>query len=154
VTVLAHNEVTLYKGAEGSIEVKSTCLAIIEELVLGAEPHVSRSAVTFSNDLLKIRGDRVGEPAEDDDVHPGPPRIVGEGIIGLDVVGKGVSYQGHQHEITPEGVVRGRGVQNDVHQLANIRNCSRLDVEVADDGRVVGGAIGRVGRCQGRRGWR
>jgi hypothetical protein len=41
--------------------------------------------------------------------------ILGEGVIELDVVGKGVSRQGHQHEITPKGVVQGRGVKDDVY---------------------------------------
>jgi hypothetical protein len=63
--------------------------------------------------------------------------ILGEGIIRLDVVGEGVLRQGHQHEITPEGIVQGRGVKDDGHQLANVWNHRSLDVEVGDDGCVV-----------------
>jgi hypothetical protein len=67
--------------------VKSTCLAIIEELVLQGEPQLARGTATLPNDLLKINSDRVGEPAEDDNVHPGPRMIAGEGVVGEDVVG-------------------------------------------------------------------
>jgi hypothetical protein len=70
--ILAHREVSLYKIVEGSIEVKSMYLTITKELVLEPEPQVSRGVATFLNDLLKIRGDRVGEPVEDDSVHSGP----------------------------------------------------------------------------------
>jgi hypothetical protein len=69
---------------------KSTCLTITEELVLQGEPQVARRTATLPNDLLKIDSDRVGEPAEDNSVHPGPRRIIGEGVIGEDVVGEGV----------------------------------------------------------------
>jgi hypothetical protein len=68
---------------------KSTCLTITEELVLQGEPQVARRTATLPNDL-KIDSDRVGEPAEDNSVHPGPRRIIGEGVIGEDVVGEGV----------------------------------------------------------------
>jgi hypothetical protein len=93
---------------------------ITEELVLQGEPQVARRTVTLPNDLLKIGSDCVGELAEDDSVHPGPHRIVSEGVIGEDMVGKGVPCQGHQHQVTPDGVVGGRSVQHDVHQLANV----------------------------------
>jgi hypothetical protein len=57
---------------------------------------VLRSAATFSNDLLKIRGDRVGEPSKDDGVHHSPPRIASEDVVGLDVVSESVPCQVHQ----------------------------------------------------------
>jgi hypothetical protein len=66
------------------------CLTVTEELVLQDEPQVARGTTTLPNDLLKIGSDRVGEPAEDDSVHPGPCRIVGEAVIGENVVGEGV----------------------------------------------------------------
>jgi hypothetical protein len=72
----------LYKIVKGSIEIKSTCLMITKELVLEPEPQVSHGAATFPNDLLKIRGDHVGEPAKDDDVNPGPAWVIGEGFVG------------------------------------------------------------------------
>jgi hypothetical protein len=40
VVVLAHREVAMYKIAEGSIKVKSTCLTITKELVLEPKPQV------------------------------------------------------------------------------------------------------------------
>jgi hypothetical protein len=57
------------------------------------------------NNLWKIDSDRVGEQAEDNNVHPGPHRIVGDSIVGENVVDEGVLYQGHQHQVTLDGVV-------------------------------------------------
>jgi hypothetical protein len=44
---------------------------ITKELVLEPEPKVPRGAAPFPNNLHMIRGDRVGEPGENDDIHPG-----------------------------------------------------------------------------------
>jgi hypothetical protein len=66
---------------------------------------VACGTATLPSNLLKIRGECVVEPAEDDDVHPGPCRIVGEGVVEEDVVGEGVSSQGHHHQVTPVGVI-------------------------------------------------
>jgi hypothetical protein len=131
---------------------KSTCLTITKELVLEPEPEVPRGAAAFPNNLHKIRGDRVGEPRENDNIHPSPAWVVGEGIIRLDVVGEGISRQGQQHVVTPPGIVVGRGVQNNVHEGTNIRHRSHLDVEVGDDGVFIQRRVG-CGLCgQGRRG--
>jgi hypothetical protein len=46
------------------------CLTITMELVLEPEPEVLRGAAAFPNDLHKIRGDHVGEPGENDGIHP------------------------------------------------------------------------------------
>jgi hypothetical protein len=91
------------------------------------------------NDLLKIDNDRLGEPAEDDGVHPDPRRVVSEGVL----------CQGHQHQVMPYGIVGGRSVQHDVHQLENVwyRRC--LNVDVGDECRVVGSTIDHVGRSRG-----
>jgi hypothetical protein len=123
---------------------------ITKEPVLQGEPQVVLGMATLPNGLLKIGSDRVGEPAEDDSVHPGPRRIVDEGIVGEDVVSEGVPCQGHQYQVTPDGVVGGRSVQHDVHQLANVwyRRC--LNVEVGDECRVVGGTVDHVRRSRGR----
>jgi hypothetical protein len=94
---------------------------ITMELVLEPEPQVPRGAATFLNDLLKIRGDHVGELAEDDDIDPSLAGVVGEGIIRLDVVGESISRQ----------------CQNDVHEGRNVWHCNHLDVEVGDDGVFV-----------------
>jgi hypothetical protein len=95
--ILSHREITLCKIVKSSIEVKSMCPTITEELVLHGEPQVARGTATLSNDLLKIGGEHVGEPIEDDNIHPGPRRIVDEGVIGQDVDGEEVPCQGHQH---------------------------------------------------------
>jgi hypothetical protein len=42
------------------------------------------------------------------------------------------------HEITPAGVVGGGGVEDDVHQLADIKDRSSLKVKVVDDSIFVG----------------
>lgn len=83
---------------------------------------MTRGVATFSNDLLTIRGDRVGEPTEDDSLHAVLARVVGEGVVGLNVVKEGISRQDQQHEIMPTSVVERRGVHNDIHQLANVRD--------------------------------
>jgi hypothetical protein len=96
--------------------VKSTCLTITKKLVLEPELEVSCGAAAFPNNLHKISGDCVVESGDNDDIHPGPACIVGEGIARLDVVIKGISRQGQQHVVTPPGVVVKRGIQNDVHE--------------------------------------
>jgi hypothetical protein len=79
---------------EDNIKVKSTCLMITKELILELKPQVSCGAAAFSNNLLKIRGDRVGELGEDDNIHHDPAWVVEEGVVKLDVVGEGISRQG------------------------------------------------------------
>jgi hypothetical protein len=133
VAVLSHREVTLHKVAEGSVKVKSMCLAIIEELVLQVLPYVACGVATLPNDLLKISCDCVGEPVEDDSVHPSPRRIIGERVVGEDMVSQGVLCQGYQHQVTLDGVVGGHSVQHNVHQLVNVCYRCCLNVEVGDE---------------------
>jgi hypothetical protein len=125
--------------------VKSMCLTITMELVLQAEPQVARGMTPLPNEPLKIGNDCVGKPAADDSVHPGPHRILDEGIIGEDVVGEGVPCQGHQHQVTPDGVVGGCSVQHYVHQLVNVWYHRCLNVEVGAECRVIGGTVDHVG---------
>jgi hypothetical protein len=56
--------------------VKIVCLTITKELILEPKPQVTCDAATFSNDLLKIKENHVGEPAEDDGIHFGPSWVV------------------------------------------------------------------------------
>jgi hypothetical protein len=112
--------------------VKSTCLTITKKLVLEPELEVSCGAAAFPNNLHKISGDCVVESGENDDIHPGPACIVGEGIARLDVVIKDISRQGQQHVVTPPGVVVERGIQNDVHEGTHVRHRNHLEVEVGD----------------------
>jgi hypothetical protein len=106
---------------------------------------VTCGTATLPNDLLKISSDCVGVPVEDDNIHPGPRRIVGEGVVGDDMVGKGVSCQGHQHQATPDGVVGGRSVQHDVHQLVKVWDHRCLSLKVGDKCRIIGGTVDHVG---------
>jgi hypothetical protein len=71
--------------------VKSTRFLVTEKLVVEGDPHVPCNVATPLNDLLEILGDHVDEPVEDDVAHSCPCRVVGEGIIRLDVVGEGIS---------------------------------------------------------------
>jgi hypothetical protein len=133
VTILAHKEVALYKIMEGIIKVKSMCLTITKELVLELELQMLHGVVAFLNNLLKIRGDHVGEPGEDDGIHLGLAWVVEEGIVRLNVVSEGISHQGQHHVVTPPGVVGRRGVQNNVHKGMDIRHRDRLGVKVDDN---------------------
>lgn len=74
-----------------------------------------RGAALLPNDLPKIKGDRVGELVENNDVHVVPTEGVGEGVVGLNMVGESILCQGQQHEIIPASVVGRRCVQNDIH---------------------------------------
>jgi hypothetical protein len=42
------------------------------------------------------------------------------------------------HEITPAGAVGGGGVEDDVHQLVDVKHCGRLKVKSGDDRVFVG----------------
>jgi hypothetical protein len=53
------------------------------------------------------------------------------------------------HEITPAGVAGGGGVEDDVHQLADVEHCGRLKVKSGDD-RVFVGRRGDEDECRGR----
>lgn len=103
---------------------------------------MSRGVATFLNNLLKIKRDCVGEQAKDDARQTGLGRVIGKGVVGLDVVDEGLSRQGQHHEITPASVFARRSFQNDIHQLANIRGFYGLVVETGNDSLLVGG-VGR-----------
>jgi hypothetical protein len=137
---------------KGSIKVKSTLLTVTEKLVLDGEPDVTRRATAFSDHLVKIRWDGVADPVEDDAVHPNPPSSVV-----CDVLDQGVALYSLLHEITPGGVVGGGGVEDDVHQLADVEHCCRLKVKSDDDRIFVGrrGGGDELRGCGwGRRRWR
>jgi hypothetical protein len=150
--VLIDREVTLNKSTKDSIKVKSTLLTVTEKQVLNGEPEVARHATAFSDHLVKIRRDGVADPVEDDAVYPNPPCIIGWSVI-HDVLDQGVALSSLLHEITPASVVGGGGVEDDVHQLADVEHCSRLKVKSGDDrvfvGRRSGGDELR-GRDRGR----
>jgi hypothetical protein len=115
---------------------KSTLLTVAEKLILDGEPQVARRAAVFPDHLVKLRRDRVADLVEDDAVHPYPPRIIGRSVV-RDVLDEGVALKSLLHEVTPAGVVCG-GVEDDVHQLTDIEDRSRLKVKAGDDGVFVG----------------
>jgi hypothetical protein len=152
--VLIDREVTLNKSVKSSIKVKSTVLTIIEKLVLDGEPEVARRATAFPDHLVEIHRDGVADSVEDDVVHSNPPRISGRSVV-RDVLELGVALESLLHEITPAGVVGGGGVEDDVHQLADVEYCDRLKMKFSDDrvfvGRRGGGDEWRdrgQGRCR------
>jgi hypothetical protein len=125
--VLRHREVTLNKVAKGNIKMKSMLLTVAEKLVLDGEPQVARRAAAFPDHLVKLRRDGIADPVEDDAVHSYPPRIIRRSIL-LDVLDEDVAFKSLPHEVTPAGVVGG-GVEDDVHQLTDIEDRSRLKGE-------------------------
>jgi hypothetical protein len=142
--VLRHREVTLNKVAKGNIKMKSMLLTVAEKLVLDGEPQVTRRAAAFPDHLVKLRRDGIADPVEDDTIHPYPPRIIRRSIL-LDVLDEDVAFKSLPHEVTPAGVVGGGGVEDDVHQLADIEDRSRLKGE--GRWRLC---LGRTKRRQGR----
>jgi hypothetical protein len=108
---------------------KSTLLTVAEKLVLDGEPQVARRAAAFSDHLVKLRRNGVADPVEDDAVHPYPPRIIRRSVV-HDVLDEGVALKSLLHEVTPADVVGG-GVEDDVHQLVDIEDRSRLKVKLA-----------------------
>jgi hypothetical protein len=102
--------------------------------------------------LVKLRRDGVADPVEDDDVHRYPPMIIGRSII-HDMLDEGVALKSLLNEVTPAGVLGG-GVEDDVHQLADIEDRSRLKVKAGDDCVCVerrDGGDDLRGRGRGRR---
>jgi hypothetical protein len=114
--VLAHGEITLRKVTEGSIKVKGAMLAVTEKLVLDSQPQVACSGTTFPNHLMELRGDRVADPVEDDAVHP-----------------------------APAGVGGGGGVEDNVHEGADVEDGRCLEVKTSDDSLLIGGRGRRRG---------
>jgi hypothetical protein len=112
-------------------------LTVAEKLVLDGEPDVARCTAVFPDHLMKLQRDGIANLVEDDTVHPNPPQIIGWGI-GRDMLDEGIALEGLLHKITPAGVVGGGGVEDDVHQLADIKDRSSLKVKVVDDSIFVG----------------
>jgi hypothetical protein len=117
--------------------VKGTLFMVAEKLVLDGEPEVAHCTTAFSDHMMKLQRDGIADPVEDDTVHPNPPRIIGWGI-GRDVLDEGIALEGLLHKITPADIVGAGGVDDDVHQLADIENRSRLKVKAGDDSIFVG----------------
>jgi hypothetical protein len=120
--VLAHGEIALDKVTKSSVKMKGALLAVTKKLVLDSEPQVARGGTTLLNDLMKLRGDGIADPVEDDAVHPAPARIGRRGDVRVDVVEEGVALQCQHHEVTPTGIVDGGGVEDDVHERANVED--------------------------------
>jgi hypothetical protein len=122
---------------------KGALLAVTEKLVLDSEPQVARGGTTFLNHLMELWGDRVADPVEDDVVHPALARIGGRSVVRVDVVEEGVALEDHHHQVMPVGVGGGGGVEDDVHEGADVEDGRCLKVKTGDDGLLIGG-----------RGWR
>jgi hypothetical protein len=119
--------------------VKGALLTVTEKLVLDSESQVARDGTTFLNHLMKFRGDRVADPIEDDTVHPAPARIGGRSDVRVSVVEEGVALEDHHHQVTPADIGGGGGVEDDVHEGANVEDGRCLEVKTDDDGLLIGG---------------
>jgi hypothetical protein len=93
---------------------------------------------------MELQGDRVANPVEDDAVHLAPARIDGRSDIRVDMVEEGVALKDHHHQVTPAGVGGGGGVEDDVHEGADVEDGRCLEVKTGDDGLLIGG---RRQRC-------
>jgi hypothetical protein len=136
--VLAYDEITLHKVTEGRIKEKSVLLTVNEKLVLNSQPQVARSGTMSPNHLMKLRGDSVADPVEDDAIHPAPARISGRNDVRVDVVEEGVVLEDHHHQVTPAGVGGGAGVEDDVHEGTNVEDGRCLEVKTGDDSLLIG----------------
>jgi hypothetical protein len=134
---------------------KSMLLIVTEKLLLYGKPQMARRAAAFSDHLVKFRWDGVVGLVEDNTVHPYPPWIIGRSVI-HDVSDEGVALKSLLHEVTLASIVGGGGVEDDVHQLADIEDRGHLMVEVGDD-RVFIGQSDKGDELRGigwRRWWR
>jgi hypothetical protein len=105
VAVLSHQEITLDEVAKHGVEVKGTCLAVADELVLERQPGLTCRDATFSGDVLKVDADGAENPGDDNVVHLFSGWIVGRRSVEEDMGGKFVALEGEHHLIAPAGVV-------------------------------------------------
>jgi hypothetical protein len=134
--VLAYGEIPLDKVTESSVKMKGALLTVTEKLVLDSEAQVARGGTTFPNHLMELRGDRVADPVEDDAVHPAPARIGGRSDVRVNVVKEGVALEDHHHQVKTDC---GGGVEDDVHEGADVEDDRCLEVKTGDDGVLIGG---------------
>jgi hypothetical protein len=109
----------------------------MKSTLLKGEPQNARCATTFPDHLVKFQWDGVVDLAEDDTVHPYPPRIIGRSFV-HDVVDEGITLKCLLHEVMLAGVVGGGGVKDDVHQPTDIEDHNRLKVESGDNRVFIG----------------
>ncbi|AQL02389.1 Nudix hydrolase 14 chloroplastic [Zea mays] len=93
--VLSHREITLDEVAKHGVEVKGTCLAVADELVLERQPGLMRRDAMFPGDVLKVNVDGAENPGDDNAVHPFPGWIVGRRSVEEDM-GGGQDHGGGQ----------------------------------------------------------
>jgi hypothetical protein len=78
-TVVTHRELTLDEVAECGIEVKCPHFAIDDKLVLEHELDLACGDVALLGDVLKLTGDSVEDPGDQDALHALPSRVVDRG---------------------------------------------------------------------------
>jgi hypothetical protein len=104
VTVVTHWEVTLDEVAEHGIEVKCTCFAVADELVLDCAPDLACGDVVLLGDVLKLAGYCTEDLGEDDGLYAIPGRIIDGRSVEEDVVSEFVALQSEQNLVAPPGV--------------------------------------------------
>jgi hypothetical protein len=102
--VIADVEVALLEDVKHDIELQNVGHAIIEELGLEREPHLTSGLHQFSNDLVEFGGEGAKDTCHHDVVQP---CLIGGCIsdVGDDVVVQDIATKCEKHEVTPPLVV-------------------------------------------------
>jgi hypothetical protein len=74
--------------------VKRVRLTVADELVLDRAPDLTRGNVVLLGDVLKLTGEHVEDPGEDDTIHALPGRVIDGRGIEEDVIDEVVALQG------------------------------------------------------------
>jgi len=112
--VVVDGEGTLTEGAKLRVEEHGARFAVVEELLLKAEPGLPGSrGVVLVDDVQEVGGDGVEDPGQDDTVHARPCRIVGAGNVAEDVLLQREAAEDEENIATPLGVVGGLKIKND-----------------------------------------
>ena len=114
-------ERVLAELAELGVEQHSPRFAVVEELLLEAEPRgTGRDTVAFVDDVEQVGGDGVEDPRDDDAVHARPGGVVGAGNVAEDVVFQREATEDEKKVPAPLGVVGGLQVKNDGYQIFDV----------------------------------
>jgi hypothetical protein len=135
--VVAHGQVTLLERAKLGVELEGACLSIPEKLSLEGKPHHARGEIRRPHDVLEIQGDGPRDPGHDDVVAASPRRFASTGgSVGEDMAAESVAAKNEEKLVPPSSVGGGVGVEDDGHQVLDVRDPGGLKVEVGDHGVV------------------
>jgi hypothetical protein len=120
-TILTNSEIALDKVAEGGVEVKSTCLAISNEMVFKGEPSLTCRTMA----LLQLDGDGAKDPRQNDAVHAIPCRVVGKVGVSKYMIRQGIPFEGKKMAV-PCCKVGGGRLEGHWNQRTDVLNASSL----------------------------